>query len=380
MTKIANRKAAPFDFAVVGAGIVGLACAYAAARRGARVAVFDRDFAARGASVRNFGLILITGLGGDDWIRARRARNIWEKLSAAAGIKISHRGLVVTARLEETLAVLESFALTEAGGECEMLSPSQARKRSPGLRADGLRGALWSPNELRVESREAIPRLTRFLADRFGVQFFWRVAVHSANPPRLETSVGKFAASRCAICPGGDSVTLFADRLASYKLQFCKLQMLRLRPARKNFQIGAAVINDLSVGRYEGFRKIPAHRALLSRLKKEKSDALTHGVHLVAAQSADGSLTVGDSHEYGQNPPDPFAPVAAENLILREFNETFNAPAEVCERWLGWYPYLPDRSLLIDRPDKAVRVVMVTAGIGASIAFAVGEEIADELM
>jgi glycine/D-amino acid oxidase-like deaminating enzyme len=41
-----------FDLAVVGAGIVGLATALAAARRGLRVIVIDRDAQANGASVR----------------------------------------------------------------------------------------------------------------------------------------------------------------------------------------------------------------------------------------------------------------------------------------------------------------------------------------
>jgi len=50
-----------YDLAVVGAGIVGLGCALAAARAGKRVAVIDRDAQANGASVRNFGFVTVTG-------------------------------------------------------------------------------------------------------------------------------------------------------------------------------------------------------------------------------------------------------------------------------------------------------------------------------
>jgi glycine/D-amino acid oxidase-like deaminating enzyme len=55
------REPQSFDLAVVGAGIVRLACALAAATLGKRVVVIDRDAQANGASVRNFGFITVTG-------------------------------------------------------------------------------------------------------------------------------------------------------------------------------------------------------------------------------------------------------------------------------------------------------------------------------
>ena len=56
------------------------------------------------------------------------------------------------------------------------------------------------------------------------------------------------------------------------------------------------------------------------------------------AISADGSLVVGDSHDYAPT-PDPFAREAVDRLILDEFQAVFGQVAlSVVERWTGIRP------------------------------------------
>src|SRR5579864_304524 len=119
-----------FDLAVIGAGIVGLGCALAAAKGGKRVVVIDRDAQANGASVRNFGFITVTGQErGDMWRRARRTRDIWIEVAAEASFPLLHRGLLLTARRPEAVALLEAFLRTEMADGCRLLDVGELEAR-----------------------------------------------------------------------------------------------------------------------------------------------------------------------------------------------------------------------------------------------------------
>jgi D-hydroxyproline dehydrogenase subunit beta len=370
-----------YDLAVVGAGILGLAHALAAARLGKRVVVIDRDARANGASVRNFGFVTVTGQErGACWRRAVRSREVWDEVAPRAGVPVQHRGLLLAARRPEARAVLEAFLATEMGEGCELLEPAAARERCPMLAADApLAGALWSPHDLRVESREAIPALARYLAEAHGVTILRQASVRAVEPPRIETGRGVVRAEAAVVCPGDDFLTLFPERLATYGLTRCKLHMLRTVPQPPGWRLPGAVMADLSLVRYLGYAALPEAAALRRRLEAEQAEWLANGVHLIVVQSADGSLVVGDSHHYDPT-PDPFAPEAVDRLILDELAAVLDLPNPgVAERWTGTYASAPDRLALVDRPSDAVRLVLVTSGTGASTGFAIAEEVVAEL-
>jgi FAD dependent oxidoreductase TIGR03364 len=369
-----------FDIAIVGAGIVGLAHALAAARLGKRVVVIDRDAAANGASIRNFGFITVTGQqAGTCWERAMRSRDVWAEVAPKAGIAIEHEGLCVAARRPEARRVLEAFAATGMGRDCRILEPAVAVERVPALRQTGLCGALWSPHELRVESRTAIPKLAAWLEAVHGVTFLRSTLVNEVRPPAIATTRGTIHAASAVVCAGHDFLTLFPDRIAAYHLTTCKLHMMRIKPAA-GLRLGTAVMSDLGLVRYLGYAELPEARALQDRLAAEPASALKHGVHLIAVQSADGSLVVGDSHHYGET-VDPFAPADVDELILNELDTVLAlGDRMVSERWTGTYASASNRLMLVDRPSDSVRVVIVTSGTGASTAFAIGEEVIAELL
>jgi FAD dependent oxidoreductase TIGR03364 len=365
-----------FDLAVVGAGIIGLACALAAARRGLSVVVIERSDRARGASVRNFGFITVTGQDRAVWRRARRSREVWQEVAAPAGIPIVQTGLWVLARRPESAALLEAFMRTDMADGCRLLKPPQAHAWCPQLPAPDLQAAFFSPHELRVEASQAIPRLADWLAREHGVSFHWQTAVHAVDPPRLDTSRGSLQAAAAVVCPGDDLVTLYPERLADAGVDRCTLQMLRLESP--GFALPGTVMSDLSLVRYGGFASLPEADLLRERLEVEQPQALRHGIHLIIAQGADDSLVVGDSHHYGAA-----ADLAEEEvygLILEEFRAVTGREAPpVRARWTGTYAAASDRTLLIESPQPRVRLVVVTSGVGASTGFAIGEEVIGDL-
>jgi len=370
-------RAAPaqrFDLAVIGAGIVGLAAALAAARRGLRVIVIDRDARANGASVRNFGFVTVSGQARDVmWRRARRSREVWREIATAAGIPILQSGQWMLARRPEAVGVLEAFMATEMAEGCRLLSPGEARRRCPWLASPSLLAVMESSVELRVESREAIPLLAAWLERAHGVEFLRNATATAVEPPLVRTSRGAVHAERIAVCPGDDFSALYAERLAIFGLTRCKLQMLRL--ADPGFRLPGAMMSDLSLARYHGYADLEAAAALKARLAHEQPRQLEQGVHLIVVQSADGSLVVGDSHAYGAT-PDPFSLQAIDALILEEFRAALGVePPAVLERWVGTYASASDRPVLIDAPEPAVRIAIVTSGSGASTGFAIGEEL-----
>lgn len=366
-----------FDCLIVGRGIVGLAHALAAARHGLRTAVIDRDLRARGASVRGFGLIAVTGQqAGLSWRRARRTRDIWADVASEAGIPIRQRGLLLVARRRESLAVIEEFAGGPTGAGSRVLRGKALAALTPPLRRR-LHGALYSPHELRVESREAVPRLAAWLAATHDVSFLPRAAVHAVATGRADTSAGPVAAQHIVVCPGPDVVTLFPEEHASRDVTLCKLQMMRL--AAPGWRLPAAVMSDLSLLHDPGYADCPSLSALRGRIAAEQAPWLADGVHLTAVQGADDSLIVGNSRHYDPC-PDPFQASAIDDRVLDELAAVLDLPSPaVVERWTGVYPAIQGPAFTA-APMQGVRLVNGTDGIGTSTAFAVAEETLADLL
>jgi D-hydroxyproline dehydrogenase subunit beta len=101
------------------------------------------------------------------------------------------------------------------------------------------------------------------------------------------------------------------------------------------------------------------------------------GIHLIAVQSTDGTLVVGDLH-HNDPTPEPFGSEAIDRLILGHLREALRIDEwDVVERWTGVYPTGAAQECLIEATDTATRAVVVSSGTGASTAFGIAEEVFD---
>lgn len=358
------------DVIIVGAGIVGLAHALAAARRGKRVLVIDRDAHANGASIRNFGFVTVTGQErGRVWDLARRSAAVWREVAGPAGIRIEQEGLLLVAQRPEAAAVVDAFLATEMGDGCKRLTGAQTQALCPAI--PSATAALLSPHDLRVESRTAIPLFARWLEQAHGVTFRHGIAALHAEAGMVHCSDGTYRADTIFLCPGDDWATLCPQIYAEAGIARCKLQMLRL--AAPGWTLPAPVMSDLSLIRYLGYSALSEADALRARLEREESAALNYGIHLIAVQSADGSLVVGDSHDYAPT-PDPFSIDAVDAEMLRQYEAVLGPAPRIIERWTGTYASAAGHSI-VRAPNDGVTLVVVTSGTGASTAFALAEDV-----
>jgi FAD dependent oxidoreductase TIGR03364 len=369
------------DVAVVGAGIVGLAHAYLAARSGRAVAVFERNPAALGASIRNFGMIWPIGQpSGRLHQMALRSREIWLDVLQQANLPHLRTGSLHVTYREDEAAVGQEFAQKAPllGYECAWLTPKETLARTEAVRSEGLLGALWSPTELTVDPRQVIRSLPQFLAERYGVQFHFNTAVRRVGTSALETGNHCWQADSIIVAAGDDFQTLFPECFRDAALTRCKLQMMRTVPQQHGWQLGPSLAFGLTFKHYPTFQICSTLQTLKDRIAKETPEFDKYGIHVMVSQNAGGELTIGDSHEYGLA-VNIFDDPAVNHLILNYAKTYLRVPTlEIAEQWHGVYGKHPEQAFLSVSPLPGVRIVTVTTGIGMTMSFGLAEQTLNE--
>lgn len=362
------------DIAIVGAGILGLAHAFAAARRGLKVRVFERSERALGASVRNFGMGLITGQAPGPMLElARASRPLWAGWAQAAGFAVKREGSLLFARSEAEERLLEAFCAGRArahGYRVELLGREALGSIYAG-RFRHHRAALHGFDDQQLYSREALPALAAWLAREFGVEFHFATLVRDVEPGLLHTTAGRFQAGQIVVCSGHDYLTLLAEQLRALEPQVCRLQMLRVAP-QQALDLQHAVLTGLSGVHYGAFADLPEAEAVRAQIRRECPALERFGIHLLVSPTPSGELIIGDSHDYGQD-ASPFNAEEVDRLLLQLAEHTLATPLRVVERWQGVYGGRGPAPFSVTKAAEGVTTVLMHTGLGMSVGPALGE-------
>jgi glycine/D-amino acid oxidase-like deaminating enzyme len=171
--------AATADVVVVGAGIVGAACARALARAGLKVTVVERGTIAAGSSSRGEGNILVSDkLPGPELELAQLSRRLWLELGEEldCDFELERKGGVVVAAGEPARGSLLGLAERQrrAGVEARPLDPAGLAELEPQLAPSA--GGVHYPEDLQVQPIRAVAALLA-RARREGARVLTRTAV-----------------------------------------------------------------------------------------------------------------------------------------------------------------------------------------------------------
>ena len=367
------------DIAIVGAGIVGLAHAYMALRKGYKVVLFERDEYAVGASIRNFGLLWPIGQApGAGLDRAIRSRRHWDEICKQTGIWLNPSGSLHLAYHDDEMEVLNEFAALykDAPYDFRLISPSVIQELSPIVKPGGLKGGMFSVTEGTVYSREAIRRLPLWMEEKFGLMLRFGHVVTDISLPKVKTARETWHVKKIFVCSGADFETLYPEVFDAHPVTKCKLQMMKAVPD-KPVAIGPALCAGLTLRHYDAFAKCASLSKLSARYNIESDLYEKHGVHVLLAQNNYGELIIGDSHHYSDT-IEPFEAEGVNEIILdylRSFTN-FNG-LKITERWHGVYPKVQGNTNLVLEPEPGVTIVNGLGGAGMTLSFGLAEEIID---
>jgi FAD dependent oxidoreductase TIGR03364 len=360
---------------IVGGGVLGTMHALEAVRRGWEVHHLEADAGPRRASVRNFGLVWVSGrAAGAELELARRARELWEETAALApAVGLRANGSITVAQQPAELELMgEVAAAADAGARrLTVLDADGVRAANPALEGKMLGGLLCASDAV-VEPRAVPGALRAYLSGHD--HYHWlpgRRAVEIGPGAVTDATGRRHVGSLVLFCPGdalngvGGAV---GRALAAAPLRRCRLQMMQTAPAGR--RLTTSVADGDSMRYYPAFDQ-PGR----ARLPAPAPATAAHGMQLLLVQRAGGELTIGDTHVYDE----PFD-FAVEEFLYDELRRRAEAILgwalpPVVRRWAGVYSAVTDdRIYWREEVEPGVVVITGLAGRGMTLSPAVAEE------
>ncbi|MFZ0632063.1 MAG: FAD-dependent oxidoreductase [Acidobacteriaceae bacterium] len=347
------------DVVVVGAGIVGAACARACALRGLRTLVVDAEQIGGGATAAGMGHIVVMDDSPAQLALTSFSRKLWREMAAELTPEVEFNPcgtLWVAADAEEMAEVRRKQALYGSIGlNTEILDGPMLAEVEPQLRK-GLAGALRVPGDAVLYPPCAAAFLIRE-AEAAGAELRMGSRVASAARGRVRLENGtEVATARIVLAAGADSTRLVPGL-----------------PVRK--RRGHLVITD----RYPGFVR---HQLVELGYLKSAHSLTTDSVAFNVQPRTTGQLLIGSSREYGADSTDVNRPLLGAMLSRAQSYLPGIGTLEAIRIWTGFRAATPDKLPLIGPwpMDDTLWLATGHEGLGITTSLGTAEVLVAEML
>jgi glycine/D-amino acid oxidase-like deaminating enzyme len=347
-----------FDVVVVGAGIIGAACAEQCAREGMRVAIIDRDALGSGATATGMGHIVVMDDSEAQFALTRYSQQLWQQLRPELPPDVEYVpcGTIWVAADEEEMAEVrrKEKYYGQGGVPTEVLDPQALERLEPNLRK-GLAGGLLVPEDVVLYP----PCAARFLIER---------AQAAGAKLHLGTPVSQIGSGRVSLADGTEfSSATIVNAAGVWTSSLTPGAGIRKRK-------GHLVLSRS----YAGFVR---HQLVELGYLKSAHSVSTDSVAFNVQPRKSGQILVGSSRQYEAEKKD--VDMAVLDRMLRRAKEYMPKLANLrADRaWTGFRPASPDNLPLIGPwpGDSTVFLAAGHEGLGITASLATGRIVVDQI-
>ncbi|QKX03901.1 TIGR03364 family FAD-dependent oxidoreductase [Aquimarina sp. TRL1] len=365
---------AAYDLIIIGGGVLGSFHAYHALKRGLHVLLVEKDKVPRGATTQNFGQVVPSGMNTKWQAYGRQSLQLYKEIQQEFDITVREEGSVYVASNEEEMQLIEELAkINKANDYTAVLrSKKECLQILPGLNESYVVGGLQFPQEVTVEPRTMIHRLHAYMVKILGLTIQYQTTIihceSEAGNARVQCSRGQeYIAKKVIICNGNEFKSLYPTLFAKSDLEVSKLQMMQTYP-QKAYTLPGSVLTGWSIRRYEAFSECPSYREIKNNEAKESLQQMW-GVHILFKQAIDGSVILGDSHQYADaSDIDDLGyelDMDIDRFMIEEAKKIITLPAyEIKHRWFGMYSQCKNSDIFQKTIDDTIHIVTGIGGKG----------------
>lgn len=350
---------AAFDVVIIGAGIVGAACADEFARRGPRLAVVDREFAGSGATAAGMGHIVVMDDSEAQFALTRYSQQLWHALRPELpnDVEYETRGTIWVATDDEEMAEVRRKReyYGARGVATEVLDAQALRQLEPNLR-DGMAGGLLVPEDAVLYP----PCAAQFLIERAqskGAKVRIGVSVAQIGEERVRLSDGSELTAKIIVNAGGADAVRLTPGIEIVK--------------RK----GHLVITD----RYPGFLR---HQLVELGYLKSAHAVSSDSVAFNVQPRRTGQILIGSSRQYGAEDGEVEHGILARMLERAQAYMPGLQNISALRTWTGFRAATPDKLPLIGPwpGDKSVFLATGHEGLGITTSLGTARILVDQIV